>query len=215
MSLDREQVVRTAIALLDEVGLNGLSLRRLAKELGVQAPALYWHFTNKQELLDQMVEMIVTTEAPARPLALDETWDVWLAERARQHRAALNRHRDGAMLAASTHPRPGQWPEIEMQLEIIMTNGLAASEALDAMFAIGNYVSGFTLEEQADRLRGEGPPDESELAAWLTQMAPYPRLVEALRVVGDPQNDRAFESGLALIIDGIRSRIPSAATRQA
>src|SRR5262245_36093000 len=54
MALDRETVVRTALRVLDEVGLEGLTLRRIAAELDVQAPALYWHFKNKQELLDEM-----------------------------------------------------------------------------------------------------------------------------------------------------------------
>lgn len=52
--IDRRQVVDTALRLLNEVGLDGLTLRRIAKELNVQAPALYWHFKNKQELLDEM-----------------------------------------------------------------------------------------------------------------------------------------------------------------
>ncbi|NUR85911.1 MAG: helix-turn-helix transcriptional regulator, partial [Nonomuraea sp.] len=54
MSLDRELIVRTALRLLDEVGLEKLSLRRLAKELGAHPTALYWHFSGKQELLDAM-----------------------------------------------------------------------------------------------------------------------------------------------------------------
>ena len=52
--LDREHVVRVALRLLDEAGLDGLTLRRLAAELDVKAPALYWHFANKQDLLDHM-----------------------------------------------------------------------------------------------------------------------------------------------------------------
>src|ERR1051326_1046185 len=106
MALDRAQVVKTAIDLLDEVGLDGLTLRRLAKQLGVQAPALYWHFKNKQELLDQMAETIAHDEAPLRPVTPDIPWDEWIAQRARDMRASLVRHRDGAMLAASTRPRP-------------------------------------------------------------------------------------------------------------
>src|SRR5260370_18984633 len=98
MALDRAQVVNAAIELLDEVGLDGLTLRRLAEELGVQAPALYWHFKNKQELLDQMVVTISATEAPVRMPEHGEPWDDWLAQRARDIRRALNSHRDGAML---------------------------------------------------------------------------------------------------------------------
>jgi len=56
--LDPALVVLVALKLLDEVGLDGLTLRRLAAELGVQAPALYWHFANKRELLDHMAQAI-------------------------------------------------------------------------------------------------------------------------------------------------------------
>ena len=52
--LDRERVVRAALALLDEVGLDGLTLRRLAQDLGVKAPALYWHVASKADLLHEM-----------------------------------------------------------------------------------------------------------------------------------------------------------------
>ena len=55
MALAREDVVWAGLRLLDEVGLDNLSLRKLAKELGIQAPTLYWHFKNKQDLLDEMI----------------------------------------------------------------------------------------------------------------------------------------------------------------
>jgi TetR/AcrR family transcriptional regulator, tetracycline repressor protein len=208
MALDRALVVKTAIDLMDDVGLDGLSLRRLAKELNVQAPALYWHFKNKQELLDQMAEAIARTEMPQRPLAEVETWDEWLTTRARDMRASLNRHRDGAMLAASTHPQPSQWSDIEEQLEIMMNAGMSAPDAMYTMIAVGNYVSGFTLDEQADRLRNE-ERDEADFEEFLGRLAAFPRFVAALRVVGDPQSDAAFEAGLALIIGGAKRAIPS------
>ena len=52
--LSRETVIRAALDLLNEVGVDGLSTRRLAERLGVQQPALYWHFKNKRELLDAL-----------------------------------------------------------------------------------------------------------------------------------------------------------------
>src|SRR5437867_13029130 len=57
-ALDQERVVRTALALLDEVGLDGLTMRRLADELGVQAASLYWHLRDKEELLDLLADAI-------------------------------------------------------------------------------------------------------------------------------------------------------------
>jgi TetR/AcrR family tetracycline transcriptional repressor len=210
VTLDRAHVVKAAITLLDEVGLDGLTLRRLAKELNVQAPALYWHFKNKQELLDQMVVAMYAAEARARPPRAGEAWDDWLADRCRQIHNAQNAHRDGAMLAASTHPQDNQWPDIEMQIDVMCQAGLSAGDALRALIALSNYVSGFTLEEQADRMRGQTGPDDAEFAAAMEMLAPYPRLSEALREVGDPHGPTAFESGLQMIMDGLRKRVADA-----
>jgi TetR/AcrR family tetracycline transcriptional repressor len=208
VALDRAQVVTAAIELLDEVGLDGLTLRRLAQELGVQAPALYWHFKNKQELLDQMVVAISATDAPVHLPADGEPWDDWLAQRARDIRRALNSHRDGAMLAASTHPQPSQWQDIDAQISVLVEAGMRPADAMRALLTVGNYVSGFTLEEQADRMRGltANDLDPSEVEKALRAFADYPRLSEALREVGDPQSDSAFESGLEVVLDGLRAR---------
>jgi AcrR family transcriptional regulator len=208
MALDRAQVVTAAIDLLDEVGLDGLTLRRLAHELGVQAPALYWHFKNKQELLDQMVVTISATEAPVQMPGEGQSWDEWLAQRARDIRRSLNRHRDGAILAASTHPQPSQWQDIESQISVLVDAGMRPADAMRALLTVRNYVVGFTLEEQAHRLRGSptNDLDPGEFEKALRAFADYPRLSEALRDVGDPQSDSAFESGLQVVLDGLRAR---------
>src|SRR5690242_1053960 len=93
--LDRAGVAATALALLDEVGLDGLTVRRLATELGVQSPALYWHFRNKQELLDLMAQELQTS-MPTSPPRSDESWPQWTARRARERRQLLLSRRDGA-----------------------------------------------------------------------------------------------------------------------
>src|SRR3954466_15873407 len=97
MALQREVVVKAALALLDEVGLDGLTMRRLAAELGVQNPALYWHFKNKQDLLNQMAEtMLAEAYAGVTLPDANTPWDEWLAGLARAFRGALLSHRDGS-----------------------------------------------------------------------------------------------------------------------
>lgn len=207
MALDRAQVVRAAIALLDEVGLDGLSLRRLAHKLGVQAPALYWHFKNKQELLDRMAAQIALEEAPLLPPTPRVPWDEWLAAYARSLRAAYTRHRDGALLAASTQPAPDQWQDIELRLRVLGNAGLSPADGLRALIAIGNYVTGFTLEEQLRASSPDtGPLTYAQYGEARARLAGYPRLAEALREVGDPQGTTAFDDGLQVILDGVRSR---------
>ena len=97
--LTRPTIVHTALGLLDQVGLDGLTVRRLAAALGVQSPALYWHFRSKQQLLDQMADAIIQA-AGMGPPHQGESWQDWLARRARAYRRSLHAHRDGARLVA-------------------------------------------------------------------------------------------------------------------
>ena len=102
MRLEREKVIQVALALLDEVGLDGLTVRRLAERLGVQNPALYWHFKNKQELLNRMAEVMLAEAFTGLDQSLPpEAWAAWLADVARRLRHALLSYRDGARLMAA------------------------------------------------------------------------------------------------------------------
>src|SRR5215469_4641736 len=101
MPLQRETVARAALDVLDEVGLDGLTMRRLAAYLDIQNQSLYWHFTNKQELLNCMAElMIADAFAELRPLGPEQDWADWLAAFARRFRRMMLTHRDGARILA-------------------------------------------------------------------------------------------------------------------
>lgn len=91
---DRDGVARAALALLDEVGLADLSMRRIASRLDVQPSALYWHFTSKQELLADLADRITST-IPRE--------DADVLGTARSIRDALFTYRDGAELVLSTY----------------------------------------------------------------------------------------------------------------
>lgn len=196
----------SALRLLDEVGLDGLTLRRLAAELGVQAPALYWHFKNKQQLLDAMAAAMAV-EHEGRPVLTDPgLWREWVADNARRDRAMLNSRRDGARLAAGTRPSPEMFALVERAVEALERAGFTGVDAARGLFAVSGYVAGFVLEEQADRTRrgvDESMPDMAEFQAR------YPRLMAALAAAGDPQGEESFEAGLALLLDGMRLRLPS------
>ncbi len=206
MGISREQVVETAVRLLDEVGLEGLTLRRLAAELDVQAPALYWHVRNKRELLDLMAEAIVATTRPrslGRP-ADGQPWWEWLAERARAGRRALLAHRDGALVAAGNRPTAAALPEIEQVLAELVAVGLPPAEALHAVLALGAYVGGSALEEQAEAHRSEEDRErDHELLAQMRDSDRYPTLSAA--ATGLVGGESTFELGLRLLIDGLRA----------
>ncbi|HHK5808629.1 TPA: TetR family transcriptional regulator, partial [Serratia marcescens] len=101
--LTRETVLRGALALLDDIGIDALSTRRLAQHLGVQSPTLYWHFKNKAELLKAMAETIMLDHREEVPA--DIPWHAWVTANAINFRRALLAYRDGARLHAGTRPQ--------------------------------------------------------------------------------------------------------------
>ncbi|MDX3105894.1 TetR/AcrR family transcriptional regulator C-terminal domain-containing protein [Nonomuraea angiospora] len=204
MALEKGTIVATALRLLDEVGLDGLTLRRLAGELGVQAPALYWHFRNKQELLDAMAAAMMSAHTSRPALTEPAKWREWIAGYARADRALLNSYRDGARLVAGTRPSSELFAVVERAIEGLEAAGFSAGDAARGLFTVSGYVAGFVLEEQADRTRTDeerGMPDMEEF------QAAYPRLMAGLAEVGDPQGDLSFEGGLRLILDGMGLRL--------
>ncbi len=98
-SLDQSTVVQTALELLKKVGLDGLTTQRLADELGVKSPALYWHFHNKQELLDAMADAFIRGAGMGPPRS-GETWQQWLARRVHAYRTSLLAYPDSARIVA-------------------------------------------------------------------------------------------------------------------
>jgi TetR/AcrR family tetracycline transcriptional repressor len=208
--LDPALVVRVALKLLDEVGLDGLTLRRLAAELGVQAPALYWHFANKRELLDHMAQAIA--EECVVELAPEE-WDEALPAYARARRRGLLAHRDGARVASGNRPVAAMFPTVESAIERLVAAGFTPLQSMRSMVAIDTYVTGFVTEEQAEerRNREEGWTPEQDRAAYeaLAADGRFPLMAAALRDGGDPNGPDTFEHGLAMLIDGMRAMLPS------
>src|ERR1700687_4377602 len=98
-ALDQNQIVQAALVLLDEIGFDGLTMRNLAKKLGVQAASLYWHVRNKQDLLSLLSEEICAPmREPDRTLSWQDQWEA----RAIEYRQVLLAHRDAAQVLASS-----------------------------------------------------------------------------------------------------------------
>jgi AcrR family transcriptional regulator len=194
--LTREVLIEAGLKLLDEVGLEGLTVRRLAAELGVQSPALYWHIRTKQELLDGMANAIIVRAGmgPPRP---GEPWQEWLARRARSYRASLLASRDGARVVSGAVRGGDSVRHFEQELAAMVERGFTPVQALRTITALSHYINGHVLQEQAVAStmaeRGEHP-DLSEL----------PTLAAALRS-GSPIGDEVFEYGLATLIKGTES----------
>ncbi|GAA1679782.1 TetR family transcriptional regulator [Fodinicola feengrottensis] len=153
----RDEVLEAAVELLDEVGLDAFTTRKLAAKLGVQAGALYRHYPSKQALLDAVVGHIVGSGGIPVD-ALEGDWaDVYRAV-AIGTRAGMLAHRDGARLM-STFQVPSEAGEAAFHqlANVLVKAGGTHQAALTAVDTIFSYVNGFTIEEQTrggDRDRG-------------------------------------------------------------
>ncbi|MBB4935539.1 TetR/AcrR family tetracycline transcriptional repressor [Lipingzhangella halophila] len=204
--MDRQSIVHAALELLDEAGLDGLTVRRLATRLGVRSPALYWHVRNKQELLDEMAQELQARQDLGPPRA-GEPWREWLTRRARERRRILLSRRDGARLVAATRPTAAAVNGFDAELAALVDRGFTPVRAMRAIVLLGHYITGFVLEEQADQQRhadtGETPPERMTEDQRTDLLRATPTLAAAIRDGGDPGGEAAFEDGLRMLIDGI------------
>jgi TetR/AcrR family tetracycline transcriptional repressor len=181
--LERGAVVHEALALLDEVGLDGVSTRALARRLRVEQPSLYWHFRNKREL---MAAMAAAAVAPldATPLpTVGEDWRAWFLDNHRRFRRALLDHRDGARLHAGSTPSGDTRDRLMLKLAFLEQSGLAQADAIAGMLAASRFTVGSALEQQADPDQDAGHTPEE-----------HP---------GIPTHEQAFEAGLRMILSGL------------
>ncbi|MCR5877267.1 TetR/AcrR family transcriptional regulator C-terminal domain-containing protein [Phenylobacterium sp. J367] len=157
-SLDRPAIVRAALDLLDDVGFDGLSTRRLADALGIKGPSLYWHFRNMRELYDHMAEAMLEQALPA-PEAYPGDWEAWLGAGARNIRRVALSRRDGARILAGARPTGTStvlsFPHMVARLE---REGFSRADATASLRALGRYAVGWVLDEQM-AMRA---PEESE-----------------------------------------------------
>jgi TetR/AcrR family transcriptional regulator, tetracycline repressor protein len=205
VAITQDDVVRTAVRLLDEVGLEGLTLRRLGCELGVSAPTLYWHVRDKRALLDLVAEAIAAEPAsPLRP-AHGQPWWEWLSDGAwRQYRTLIS-HRDAALVVAGNRPAQNSLPVIEQLIGALVEVGFPPREALESILTIGHFVLGAALEHQAEAARGTAAEPDNALAVGLHNARDLPCLAGALRG-GSVDSESTFQYGLALIVTGLRAR---------
>ena len=209
MAMDRERIVDEALALLNEVGIDKLSTRKLAERLGVQQPALYWHFKNKSALLDAVNSAMLARYHTNRPQP-GQDWVEFTYANARSIRSTLLAVRDGARLTAGTRPSTAEFADTEAVLQLYVDAGFSASEAFGIAISITRYVVGYVLEEQGERERDLLDSDAGAQGEPMAEVAPYPLLSEALRSLvnlGTINTEQVFESGLTDMVEGMQVRL--------
>ena len=207
MPLDRTIVIATALELLDEVGLDALTLRRLAARLKVKAPAIYWHFKNKQDLLDEMATAVLGAESQRLTRKKNLRWDAWARFYGRSLRQALLRYRDGARMVSGTRlTDPSLYTSMEAALKRLTDAGFSSYTATVILSTIYSYVIGFVIEEQAVVAKGGqiADPYLRENRSRRIDSKKTPLALEAGEFLFT-NFDRRFNSGLKLIIHGIET----------
>ncbi|MFD7980673.1 TetR/AcrR family transcriptional regulator C-terminal domain-containing protein [Streptomyces sp. NPDC059071] len=202
-----ETVAETALRLLNERGLEGLTLRAIAQELNVQAPALYWHFKNKQALLDEMATVMyrrMTADAAARPVG-DVSWQERILAANRGLRAGLLRYRDGAKVySGARFTGTDHAADMEEQLGALVDAGFSLRDAVRASTTAYMYTLGFVTEEQGTEPVPGQPREGFDVDERAERLAGFP-LAAAAGAEIFTDYDSGFEEGLRLIVAGIEA----------
>lgn len=199
---DRAQVTAVALRLLDDAGLDAITMRKLATAVGVQVGTLYGYFPTKRALLTAMAEAMLVGCCDAADGAASPRERV--LGLARSLRAALLSYRDGARVYAGTHATgPNTLGFAEALNRALVDAGLDVPAATRIALLIVHFTTGHTLEEQS------AVQPAPELAAEIDDLrrairqGDYPYLVEAQRELTSTDMAELFEQGLRLLTAGL------------
>jgi TetR/AcrR family transcriptional regulator, tetracycline repressor protein len=151
MKVNREIVVEAGLKLLNEVGLEQLTLRRLAKELKIQAPTLYWHFKSKEALIDAVATLVLAEGAPDLvPSKSTNDWKTWVNAFGIGLRQTLLKYRDGARVVAGSRLTDTVFMETtELIGSRLVEAGFSVRKAVVLLSAVYTFTISFVIEEQA------------------------------------------------------------------
>jgi len=202
--LTRERVVAAGIDLADRDGIESISMRRLAQELGIEAMSLYTHVRNKDDLLDGMVDAVIG-EIPTSVDSAD--WKTSLRRMALAARGVVLTHPWAPRpIATRTTPGPAMMRYVNTVLGILREGGFTIALAHHALHILGSRMLGFTQELFDDS--GDLDPEEaarlaSELGAVLPHVAEMALAVTHGGALGGCDDDVEFEFALDFILDGL------------
>jgi AcrR family transcriptional regulator len=193
----------------DREGIEAVTMRRLARELGVEAASLYHHVRGKDEILDGLVEMVsAEIELPSR----SDGWRPPIRRRAHNTRAVLRRHPWAvALMASRTTPGPATLRLLDAGIGYFRRNGFSVEAAAHSISTVDSYVHGFVLQEVNLPFR-----NQSELTAMTGAImnefprADFPYLFElTIEHVLQPGYNygNEFDVGLEAVLDGVDARV--------
>jgi len=223
-ALNADGVVRAALALLDEVGLRGFTMRALAQRLGTYPATVYWHVGNRTEVLSAVSALVLDEMILEIPDPLSTPWDEWLLEFARAYRRAMQAHPALASWAV-THFEPRvSVPEVLERVAFV----LSAAGFRDAQLAaayntyLGSLVGWVGMEMIAEDPELGSDPEQMEESVHALSADDYPTIVANLDHFADRAFtfrwhggishplDGAFEFAVVTWIEGLRFMLPPA-----
>ncbi|MBN4053606.1 TetR/AcrR family transcriptional regulator C-terminal domain-containing protein [Haliea sp. AH-315-K21] len=205
MTKTRDKIIDNALNLLDEGGLEKLTLKRLADALGIQPPSLYWHFKNKQNLIDAMADSLIK---PAACVEYDEyDFETAIIKVADNVREALKSRRDGAKLFAGTYAVTENVVRLADKIIGALRNAGASSDvAAQASLCVIYYVLGFVIEEQSFYVtfQAKGLLESQTELIFTMSKERFPNIHAALPVIMNDDFDERFRFGVSIQVEGIR-----------
>ncbi len=210
MKVNPEIIVRAGLALLNEIGLEQLTLRRLAVELNIQAPTLYWHFKSKEELIDAMATLILAEGASKLiPAKRPADWRIWVSTFGRGLRKVLLRYRDGARVVAGSRLTDTNYMgATEVIGNYLIEAGFSTREAVVLLSTVYTFTVSFVIEEQAvfpvPGQRAAGYDLKKRRARLDAKRFPLMRRSGTILFDGF---ERRYEESLELILGGASARI--------
>jgi AcrR family transcriptional regulator len=202
--LTRERVVAAGVELADRDGIESISMRRLAQELGVEAMSLYTHVRNKDDLLDGMVDAVIG-EIPTSVDGAD--WKTSLRQMALAARGIVLTHPWApGPIQSRTTPGPATMRYVNTVLGVLREGGFTIAQTHHALHILGSRLLGFTQDLFDDS--GDLEPETaaslaSELGAALPYVAEMALAVTHGGALGRCDDDNEFEFALDLILDGL------------
>lgn len=194
MKLDRDLIVATALAIIDEDGLPALSMRKLGGRLGVDPMAVYYHLPNKAALFDGVVEAILRELDRDLETTADNAIAVITA-----YRDVLRRH-PHALPVVSTRPvrGPASLAVFERILGVFLRDGFDLASAVSAVTCLVEFTIGHVVAAEADPYGGESP---------FTIEVDLPNITAAVEQGAWLDADASYDLGLRSMLDGLRSRL--------
>jgi AcrR family transcriptional regulator len=203
--LSRERVLRAAITLADQGGIESLTMRRLGQALGVEAMSLYKHVSNKDDVLDGIVDLVLGD------IAVPPSGTPWReAMRARAvsaHEVLLAHPWAALQIMSRFNIGLGMTRYLDATLGRLREGGFSIEGALDAWHTLDSHIYGFTLQELGLPFAADEAPQVSADVIGTLDAGQYPHVVEVIGHVMRSGRVEDFTFGLDLILDGLQGTL--------